>query len=97
MVVSLFYTCKVDCPFNFFGKKKFFIAELFFPCTFYGIKFIQDNRNKRKVSWSYIYLPPFFFILPVVLFNMPGIAVSNEDFMYFLPQKFFKFHFQSVR
>ena len=50
---------------------------------FYGIKFIQDNRNKRKIRWSYIYLPPFFFILPVVLFNMPGITVGNEDFMYF--------------
>ena len=29
---------------------------------FYGIKLIQDNRNKGKIRWSYIYLPSFFSI-----------------------------------
>ena len=54
----------IDCPFNFFGKKKFFIAQLIFPYMFYGIKLIQDNRNKGKIRWSYIYLPSFFSIFP---------------------------------
>jgi len=64
---------------------------------FCGVVFIQNNRNKRKVSWYYIHLPSLVFILPVVFLDMPGIAISYKNLVYFLPQKFCEFYFQPVR
>jgi len=78
---------KKDKSVHTLGKQYLFVSEFVRLGMFHRVELIQNIRNQREIIGSNIGLSAGGFILSMLLFDVPHIAVSDERGLDVMPQE----------